>query len=198
MWVLGLLILAIPLLLVGALASVIWYLVSPRGSRPNAKKLIAIPVGFVAVPLVVLLLAPAFEKSDFALYDELFGAGTTVPKESMLFDEFGDGREREIYMQIFTDSREREFLFGIQGLTPSEMTRSEFADRGDQHGFTWWISSAPETAMEWDYCATARVFEADGFRGWKQFRIAECVARESELTSAVSRGPIYVIAWHRD
>jgi hypothetical protein len=200
MWLLGLIVIAVPLFAVGLAVSLVWYCVSPKLSRPSPKKLLAIPLGFVIIPLgslgVWALFAQALQKSDYALYEEVFGTGTTVPEQSIIFDEFGRGREREIYMRIYPDDAEREFLLGLPGIEPSEATLDDFVSRGDQHGFTWWISSTPEWPRP--LCESVRLLEADGFHGWKELRIAECVSRQSELTDAVQRGPIFVIAWHRE
>jgi hypothetical protein len=199
MWILGLLIIAVPLLAAGGIASVIWYLASPKHSRPEAKRLIAVTIGFAIIPLgslaVLSLVAQALQKSDHQLYEEVFATYTAAPDQAMLFDDFGRGKDREIYMRIFPDDGEREFLLSLPNANASSMRVDEFVKRGDQHGFTWWISADSEWAS--DRCDSVRLFEADGFNGWKELRIAECRVGATGQSSAAQQGPIYVIAWHR-
>lgn len=198
MWALGLLILTGLFFVLGTLIGLVWFFASPRQSRPKVITIVAVPFGCALIPVVGLtamaLLAPVFQKSDHALYQEVFGEGTTVPEQSMLFDEFGRGRSREIYVRINPNDAELEYLFSLPGLGASESTLSQFISRGDQHGFTWWITFDPDYP---GYCPSARLWEADGFRGWQQLRIAECVDVGSEYPTTTNRGPIYVIAWHR-
>lgn len=199
MWALGLLVFAALFFALSSLAGLIWFLASPRQSRPKMIKVAAIPFGCALIPIVALpamaLLASVFQKSDLALYQEVFGSGTTVPEQSMLFDDFGQGRSREIYMRIYPDGAELEYLFSLPGLRASETTLSEFMNRGEQRGFTWWMTSDPDRPGE--YCPSARMLEADGFRGWKELRIADCSSDGSEFPTPTNHGPIYVIAWHR-
>lgn len=197
MWGLLLVPLMAALFVIGAATGLLWFFVSPKQKRPSLIVVVALPFVCAAAPVLgliaVSLLVSAFQKSDLQLYQEIFGTGTTVPEQSMLFDEFGRGRSREIYMRIYPDGAEREFLLGLPGATTSETTLEQFMSQGDQHGFTWWISSDPGHP---DYCASARILEADGYRGWRELRVAECLdAGEPPLSS--SYGEIYVIARHR-
>lgn len=194
MWALGLLLLVGLFFAVGALVGLIWFLASPRRSRPKPVHAAAVPFGCAAVPVVglgaAILWASVFQKSDHQLYQEVFGERTTVPEQSMLFDAFGRGRSREIYMRIYPDAAEIEHLSGLPGLTVSDTTLSQFASRGDQHGFSWWISSEPGRP---GYCPAAVLLEADGFRGWREFRIAQCKDADADATR-LGDGEIYVIA----
>ncbi len=199
MWALGLLVLTGLFFALGTLIGLVWFCASPRQSRPKMSTFAAVPVGCALMPIVGLtvmaLLAPAFQKSDHALYQEVFGEGTTVPEQSMLFDDFGHGRSREIYMRIYPDGAELENLLNLPGIRPSDAALSQFIARGEQHGFMWWPTSDP-TGLG-DYCPSARMLEADGFRGWKELRIADCSYDGSEFPTSTNHGPIYVIAWHR-
>lgn len=199
MWALGLLILVAALFVVGTLGGLTWYFASPKQVRPKIIAVAAIPFGCASIPLVgfvaLALLAPVFQKSDLALYQEIFGAGTTVAEQSMLFDDFGRGKSREIYMRIYPDGVEREYLLNLPGLRPSQTTLNQFESRGEQHGFTWWITSDPDHPK---HCPSAQLLEADGFRGWKELRIAECIDLVSDGSTSRNRGEIYVIAWHRE
>lgn len=200
MMALGLLILTGLFSALGALIGLVWFFASPRQARPKMKTLAVVLFGCASIPFVGLtamtLLSPVFQKSDHALYQEVFGEGTTVPEQSMLFDDFGQGRSREIYMRIYPDGAELEYLFSLPSLRASETNLSEFIKRGEQRGFTWWMTSDPDRLG--GYCPSARMLEADGFRGWKELRIADCSDAGSEFPTATNHGPIYVVAWHRN
>jgi hypothetical protein len=198
MWALALLALIVLLFVSGIVIALGWFLASPKPKRPRIITVVALPFGCAAIPLVGLiaavLLAPLFQKSDLQLYQEIFGEGTTVPEQSMLFDEFGRGRTREIYMRIYPNGAERDYLLSLPNSKPSDATLEQFIARGDQHGFTWWISSDPHSA---GYCQSARILEIDGFRGWEQLRIAECLDAGEDFPASANYGQIHVIAWHR-
>lgn len=192
MWALAFLALTALLFLLGAAVGVVWFLARRKRGVAQVMAAVAMPFGFAAIPLIglvaVTLVASAFQKNDLQLYQELFGRGTTVPMQSMLFDEFGRGRSREIYMRISPDDPERAFLESLPGLRASQMTLDQFVARGDRHGFMWWISSDPNAL---DRCPSARILEADGFNGWREFRIADCEPGQVN-PEGPDRGPIYV------
>lgn len=198
MWGLLLVPLMAALFVIGAATGLLWFFVGPKQKRPNLIVVVAVPFVCAAAPVLgliaVSLLVSAFQKSDLQLYQEIFGTGTTVPEQSMLFDEFGRGRSREIYMRIYPDGAESEFLRNLPGSTASEITLEQFVSRGDAHGFTWWISSNPDRP---GYCASARILEADGFRRWRELRIAECLDAGQDSLTTSDLGEIYVIARYR-
>ena len=198
MWGLLLVPLMAALFVIGVAIALVWFFASPKQKRPNLIVVTAVPFVCAAAPVLGLIamvsLASVFQKSDLQLYQEIFGSGTTVPEQSMLFDDFGRGRSREIYMRIYPDGAESEFLINLPGSTASEITLQQFVSQGDQHGFTWWISSDPNHP---DYCASARILEADGYRGWRELRIAECLDAGHDSRTSSDLGEIYVIARHR-
>lgn len=152
--------------------------------------LIALVVG-----VALLTLSPfVFRKSDKALYEEIFGFRTMVADQNMLFDDFGWGRSREIYLRIHLEGAERDKLLGLPGLRPSAMPQTTFIRRGGQHGFTWWMSLDPSWGA---YRPNARIYEADGFNGWKELRIAECLDAGEDSPVSAGRG-FYVMAWRRE
>jgi hypothetical protein len=199
MWALFILPVAAILFAVGMVAGLVWFLASPKQKRPHWVALVALPFGFVAAPflalIVLMMLGSALQKTDLQLYQEVFGEGTTVAEQAMLFDDFGRGRTREIYMRISPDVTEREFLLNLPGSKPSETTLEAFVSRGERHGFIWWPSTDPDSH---NYCESARILEADGFRGWRELRIAECLDSAETFPAPMDRGEIYVIAWHRE
>lgn len=198
MGALALLVLIALLFVVGIAIALVWVLASPKQKRPRIIAVVALPFGCAMIPVVGLmatvLLASLFQKSDLELYQEIFGEGTTASEQSMLFDEFGRGRTREIYMRIYPNGAEREYLLSLPNSNPSEATLDQFIARGTQHGFTWWISSDPHRA---GYCKSARLLDADGFRGWEQLRIAECLDAGEDFPASANSGQIHVIAWRR-
>lgn len=193
MWALAVLLLSTSILFIGAAVAFSKFIIGPKGTGPRMITIAAISIGLAAAPIVTYLapvvFASWFQKSDLELYQEIFDSGTTVPPERIIFDEFGHGPSREIYMRIYPDAAEREALASLPGLKPSSSTLDEFIARGNQHGFMWWLSSDPNFG---DYCQSARIREADGFRGWRQLRVAECYGEDGVRDSKV-----YVIAWHR-
>lgn len=199
MWAMGLIFLMAMFFTVGLAIGIVWFLVGPKKKRSLWTALLFLPVGCATVPVIGLLalgmVMATLQKSDLQLYQEIFGEGSTVAEQSMLFDDFGRGRTREIYMRIYPDGRESEFLLNLPGSTVSEMTLQAFINRGDRHGFMWWPSSDPDSH---NYCETARILEADGFRGWRELRMAECLDAGENFPASTNRGVIYVIAWHRE
>lgn len=194
MWALAVFALSALLFVIGVGVGLVWFFAGRNRGPGRAILAVAMPFGFAALPVVgivaVLLAAAAFQKNDLELYQEVFATGTTVPMESMLFDEFGRGRSREIYMRIYPDDAERTFLESLPGLKASGMTLDEFVGRGEQHGFMWWISTAPNA---FGRCSSPRILEADGLNGWREFRLADCDPSHESPRSG-GGGPIYVIA----
>ncbi|GAA0635101.1 hypothetical protein GCM10009101_02020 [Brevundimonas lenta] len=185
-------------LIVGVVIAAIWYFSRGKGNRPNLLAVLAVPVGCIAMPIVGVVLVGGLlfvvgtlvQKSDEALAEEVFGHPTTLTGDRMLFDDFGRGRDREIYMRAEMTAAEREELLSIAGAVESEYALISFAARGDRKGFTWWVSTAPGDI---NYCESARITDAHGFNGWTEFRIAEC--RDAGVASPLSsNGYVYVVA----
>jgi hypothetical protein len=116
-------------------------------------------------------VSPLFQKSDTQLYEEVFGHEPTLGEDRMLFNDFGNDTDRHIFMRAEPTSAEREKMVATLSLRASEFTLNEFTALGAQHGFTWWISTDPQRN---EHCKSARIREAHGFRGWREFRVAEC------------------------
>lgn len=191
-----------PLLLLCLLGSVvvaiIWYFRGGRENRPKLAKLFAIPAGCVAIPLLSLLLLAMvgnlLQKSDEALAEEVFGHPTTLTDDRMLFDDFGSGRSREIYMRVEMTEAERKRLLSIPNAVESDFTLADFEARGAGKGFSWWVRTDPE---DWNYCASARIRDAPGHNGWEEFRFAECLEAGTKFPQSSNKGKIHVIASYR-
>lgn len=143
MWTMWLFPLVICLLLFGAMSSILWFFTSRKDSRPRILTVVAVPFGCAGVPVIGLLLLSAasafFQKSDAQLYKEAFGYRPTIDEDRMLFDDFGNGAKREIFMKAEPTNDERSILLTIPGLVQSEFTLDQFIARGAQHGFMWWF-----------------------------------------------------------
>lgn len=170
-----------------------WYLGKGKGQRPKIAAMIAIPFGCVALPVVCFVMLAAvgnlLQSSDTELYEEIFGYRPTIAEDRMLFDDFGSGGSREIFMRAEPTKAERARLFSIPGARKSDFTLDDFIARGESHGFSWWLSNADGFGGA---CKSARMLDAHGFRGWVEFRIAECVDAGTEYSE--SEGKVYVIA----
>lgn len=182
--------------MVGGLISVIWYFVSPRDRRPSYEKLAIAPVGCAVLPVAglagLVVIGVIYQKDDAELYEELFGYHPAIANSNMLFDDFGHGRNREIYMRAYPNDEEREEIFSTPGLRPSDFSLSQFIARGDRHDFMWWLTTTPREMG--DYCESVQIYEAHGFRGWTEFRVAECTDAGDEFPDSANEGNIYVIA----
>lgn len=180
---------------VGVGSAVIWYYGSKEEKRPRLAKVVALPLGCVALPVAgVVLLAFAgnlLQKSDEALAEEILGYPTTLTDDRMLFDDFGRGASREIYMRAEMTEAERNRLLSIPNAVPSEWTLVQFEARGAVKGFMWWVQTAPGS---FNYCASARIRDAHGYNGWQEFRFAECLNAGTEFPQSLNKGYIYVIA----
>jgi hypothetical protein len=135
------------------------------------------------------------QSSDTELYEEIFGYRPTITEDRMLFDDFGSGRNREIFMRAEPNAAERAKMFAIPGAVESDFGLDDFASRGQSYGFMWWLSGGDMTQ---GYCKSARILDAHGFRGWTEFRIAECLDAGSEFPASATKGNVYVIASGRN
>lgn len=186
-------------LIVGVVIAVVWYFSSGKGNRPNLAAVLAIPFGCAAIPVVgvVLLVVAAnlLQKSDEALANEVFGRPTSLTGDRLLFDDFGMGRDREIYMRAEMTDAERENLLSIADAVESDFPLAAFASLGARKGFTWWVSTDPGDR---NYCASARIRNAHGFNGWTEFRFAECLEAGTEFPQSSNKGYVYVVASRRN
>jgi hypothetical protein len=187
--------LLISLGLVGSAVGLVWFLTSSKERRPGIAAVAAIPIGFVAVPVIGLALLAvvggASQKSDTQLYEEIFGHRPTITEDRMLLNDSGRGGSRAIYMRAEPSKRERTRLLNISGANDSDFTLSRFAARGASEGFSWWVSAEPSDR---NYCKSARIMDAHGFNGWREFRVAECVEAGTEFPASSNVGSVYVIA----
>ncbi len=186
-------------LIVGVVIAVVWYFGSGKGNRPNLAVVLAIPFGCVTIPVVGVVLltvtANLLQKSDDALAEEVFGRPTTLTDDRMLFDDFGRGQDREVYMRAEMTDAEREDLLSIADAVESDFPLASFVSRGARKGFTWWVSTDPGDI---NYCASARIRDAHGFNGWTEFRFAECLQAGTEFPQSSNKGDVYVVASRRN
>jgi hypothetical protein len=185
-------------LLGGAVLALVWYVRRSKENRPNLGRAVAIPFGCAALPIVGLILlgltGNLFQKSDEALAEELFGYSTTLTRDRMLFDDFGSGRSREIYMRAEMSDAERKKLLSIPNAVESELALEDFEARGASKGFMWWVKNDPEDR---NYCASALIRDAHGFNGWQEFHWAECLDAGTNFPQSSNAGQVYVIASDR-
>lgn len=187
------------ILLVGEIAAgLAWFSARRNGQRPHLAAVLAIPLGCVAIPVVgFIMLAVAgslIHSSDTELYEEVFGYRPTITEDRMLFDDFGSGSEREIFMRAEPRGAERSRLLSISNAVMSDLTLDQFIERASSRGFSWWLSSSD---MSVGFCKSARILDAHGFRGWAEFRIAECLDAGTEFPASANEGIVYVIASRR-
>ena len=188
----------------GLAVAVLWYLLRAHaGKRPNVPAAVAVgvaaPLGCAALPIIALVLLGAvsslFQKSDTQLYEEVFGHEPALGEDRMLFNDFGNGTDRHIFMRAEPTSAEREkMLATTPPLRASEFTLNEFVALGARHGFTWWISTDPQRN---EHCKSARIREAHGFRGWREFRVAECLDGGTDFPADMNTRYVYVVATGR-
>jgi hypothetical protein len=183
------------LLVAGTAAGLAWFLGSREGRRPNLAAVIAIPFGCVVLPVVgfvmLAVIGNLMQSSDTELYEEAFGYRPTITEDRMLFDDFGSGRGRKIFMRAEPTDAERARLFAVPDAVESDFTLDDFISRGELHGFSWWLSGSE---MSGGYCRSARILDAHGFRGWVEFRFAECLDAGTEFPAAAGKGKVYMIA----
>jgi hypothetical protein len=179
----------------GSAAGLAWFLGSRKGRRPKVAAAIAVPFGCVAIPIVGLVLVAVIgnliQSSDTELYEEVFGYRPTIAEDRMLFDDFGSGRNREIFMRAEPTDSERSRMFAIPNAVQSDFALDHFAARGESHGFSWWLAGS---GMSGGFCRSARILDAHGFRGWVEFRIAECLDAGTGFPGSEGKGKVYVIA----
>ena len=195
MWSLWVVPLLVALPLTGVVVALVWYFASPKGRRPRIGVALAVPLGCVSVPVIGVALLAAFgsltKSSDTDLFEEMFGYRPTITEDRMLFDDFGGGENREIWLRVETNDRERARLLAIPGLAASDLTLDQFIALGNRHGFMWWVSS---NLHDPEYCRTARILDAPGYRGWAEFRIARCTDAGDGPFAAARADIMYVVA----
>ena len=184
----------------GLAVAVLWYLLRAHaGKRPNVPAAVAVgvaaPLGCAALPIIALVLLGAvsslFQKSDTQLYEEVFGHEPALGEDRMLFNDSGKGAHRHIFMRAEPTPEEREKMLAIPTLRASEYTLHEFAALGAQQGFMWWIATEPRSD---DRCKSARIREAHGFRGWREFRVAECLEGGTDFPADLNTRYVYIVA----
>jgi hypothetical protein len=191
--------LAFPLLVLAFLATsagaAVWYQRRRASGRQNLAAALAAPFGCIALLIggfaVLGLVGNWLQPSDSVLYEEVFGYRPAMTEDRMLFDRFGRGGGREMFMRAEPTAAERSRLLSIPGAVESDLSLDEFIARGDVRGFTWWISN---DSWSTGYCTSARIRDAHGFRGWVEFRMAECLDAGTEFPASAGKGRVYVIA----
>lgn len=148
--------------------------------RRGLTLLVGAPLGCAMLPIVAVLtligLNGVMQTSDAELYREIFGDAPTISDDRMLFDDFGSGRARAIYMRAEPSAEERARMLATPGLRRSAITVAVFESAGIARGFSWWeVRSCPDAA----------VHEANGFRGWRQFTLLDCPAQDKVYVIAV-------------
>lgn len=185
---------------IGAALAVLWYVLRVLTGKPPrfsvaAAVVVSTPVGCAALPVITLALLAAvsslFQKSDTQLYKEIFGHEPPLTEDRMLFDNFGRGEDREIFMRAQPTGAEHAKMFAAAPLRASALSRNEFAELGARHSFSWWIATNPQPD---DDCKSPRIREAHGFRGWREFRIAECLDGNPNLPPHMRMSHVYVVA----
>ncbi|WP_139139201.1 hypothetical protein [Sphingobium phenoxybenzoativorans] len=199
MWTLWFFPLLIGLVVVGIFGGAAWYALAPAHRRPSIAKAVTVPfgcIGILVVSLVILVsIAGWFRKNDTQLFAELFGFKPTATEDRMLFDEFGKGSDRQIFMRAEPSSEDRTKIMKVTRARLFENDAMPFEVAGAQHGFSWWVSS---NENDLNYCKTTRILNADGFHGWKDFRILECLDAGNAFPASANAGLIYVAASGRN
>ncbi|WP_159981039.1 MULTISPECIES: hypothetical protein [unclassified Novosphingobium] len=162
---------------------------SPR----SALAAVALPFGCGALPVLALALfslaASIFGPDSLALYAELFGPDPSAVSSPgrMLSDAFGAGPTREILLRIDPTPAERARLMTLPGLTHSDMTPEDFAQRGAQRGLgNWWMRPASPGTINREPgtdCLSPVIYQADGFNGWRELRLALCTPERGDAFS---------------
>lgn len=178
---------------------------SPR----SALAAVALPFGCAALPVLGLALlsvaASLFTPDDRVLYAELFGPGPAPARERTLFDAFGAGSTREVLMRLEPTPAERQRIMALPGLAATTMTPDEFALRGTRHGLGgWWmLPLVPGTPnrQPGTGCLSPTIYQADGFNGWREVRLALCGAARLDHAdrafAATDPAPLFVTAYGR-
>lgn len=182
----------VAILLAGAIVLSVLVWGRPRAERRRsaiaACGCIAIPTAAIAL---LALLTCLWRESDAQLYEEIFGYRPQITEDRMLFDDFGSGSERQIYMRAEPSTAERKRLMAIPRSAVASFTLDDFISDGVRRGFIWWIS---QDRQDRNFCDAFRLFDASGSNGWSRLWIVECVRGGAEFPASANAGLIYVIA----
>lgn len=159
----------------------------------------ALPFGCAGFPVLALtvasLSAAVSAPDDRAIFTELFGPGDTPDPKRMLSDAFGKDGSREVMLRLNATATERDRLLALPGLTIAATSPEDFALRGLRHNLDgWWMRPATPDSAQQDRgtaCFLPIIYQADGFNGWRQFRIAFCTG------VGESRPVVFVTAYGR-
>jgi hypothetical protein len=184
-------------LMVGLVAAVIYGVIYRKSLRTKWPMLIALPLGCTVAPIMALIALVGInwlvQKSDRALYEEIFGQATTISEDRLLTDDFGWWGDREIYMRAEVTPGERRKILATPGLRPSDLTLDQVVLAASEHQFSWWIE--PYGFSEFNRCPAARIYEAPGFNDWSDFVVAECTMPPNHTyTQLGGTDFIYIIA----
>jgi hypothetical protein len=163
-------------LVMGLIASAILAIINRKSLGRKWPILIALPIGCIAAPVIALLalvgISWFLQKSDRALYEEIFGQTTTISEDRLLTDDFGWRSDREIYMRAEVLPHERKKILATPGLKPSDLTLDQVILAASEHQFGWWIE--PSGFSENNRCSTAIIYEAKSFNDWGDLIVVEC------------------------
>lgn len=183
---------------VGAVFGLVWFF---RNRDLGAKRYALapiFPVGCFALPMVLLGVVSScsklMSKSDSDYFEEIFGYSPEISEQRMLTDDFGSGNEYAIFMRLEPNATERTRLLDIPGLKESSLPVHSVRSFGQNLGLGWWL---PEGDGALGRCELLRISEANGFRRWQLFVVAECVKDPSDAVGTASTRDVYVIASRR-
>jgi hypothetical protein len=184
MWSLWFIPLVMLSMLVGAGIGLATFLIRRRqtGRWANGWGIAALfgaPLGCLALPFIgfgaLILIGGWLQKDDTQLFVEIFGYRPTIAEDRLLFDDFGSGASRAIYLRAEVTPAERQRLLRTPGARPSVLTPAHIEQAGEARQFLWW---------DVDACAAATVRNADGYRGWASLTLLDCPSQRQ----------VYVIA----
>lgn len=158
------------LFVAAAIVAVIIALVARPQRVSGRVALILAPFAVAMLPVAAIALVIAanalLQKSDRALFAEIYGFTPDAEEWAILSDDFGVGSNRRIYMRIEPSPHDRQRILAV-ARHDGALTAQIFAAAGAAEQFMWWDTQ----------CEAPALYMSDGYRDWRLLAVLDCPER---------------------
>jgi hypothetical protein len=120
-------------------------------------------------PIIFLMISAAATRnarmSDAQLFEHVLGFRSGLSHDQMMFDEYGDPRDGEIFMRVYPDQKLRSKILASNGLRPSRLTLEQFHTLGQRTGLLWWDAGE---------CSGSKIYESGHAPKWQKIYVLDC------------------------
>jgi hypothetical protein len=120
------------------------------------------PVIFIAISAIATRNA---RMTDAELFEHVLGFPSGLTHDQMIFDDYGDPRDGEIFMRVYPDEKLRSKILASNGLRPSRLTLKQLDAIGRDEGLLWWDAGE---------CAGSKIYESHNAPKWQKIYVLDC------------------------